>query len=216
MHVGKNVMMNHEFIESHQIIDRYIMGILSESERDAFAAHFIGCEDCLDQLELSDTFQRELKKTVAAEVGKTGLLAWLMGPLPRNLAYAAVLLIMSGLSLYFYREAGGFRQPISPPVHELHNLRGPSDYKFEFGPQVSWVALLVDTDPEAFSVHWRVLNDLEEVVYEGRGLGGTATTPLILRRNHLQPGRYILVVDCVLGDGQLQNQGRYSFEIIYE
>ncbi len=90
-------MRDHEYIESNEVIDRYVMGKLNSEESERFADHFMSCPECIEQLELAEAFQRDLKLVAAEEVGKVvkmGLLARLASA--RNMAVvalAAVLLV---------------------------------------------------------------------------------------------------------------------------
>ena len=68
-------------IEENQIIDRYLMNTLSEDEHAQFTDHFMDCETCLEALELSEAFQRDLRHVAsegAARVVQIGMMAWLM------------------------------------------------------------------------------------------------------------------------------------------
>lgn len=58
-------MLDHQYLEDNQIIDRYVMGKLSETEQEQFAEHFLDCAQCLDQLELAESFQKDLQAAVA-------------------------------------------------------------------------------------------------------------------------------------------------------
>jgi anti-sigma factor RsiW len=94
-------MMDHEQIKEEQIIDRYLMNRLNADEFEAFTNHFPGCDHCMEELEISMAFQRDLKQVasedIAGEVVRFSLLAslmrskWVRGSVV--LAAAAVLLL---------------------------------------------------------------------------------------------------------------------------
>ena len=97
-------VMDHQYIEGHNIPDRYLQGTLSATERTRFEEHFIDCAECLDRLEMTEDFRGALR-TVAAEGAATsrvyarpGLRAWLMGMSGGRhaaLLAAAVLLLVA-------------------------------------------------------------------------------------------------------------------------
>ena len=101
---SRTEVMDHQYIEGHDIPDRYLQGTLSATERARFEEHFIDCPQCLDRLEMTEDFRGALR-TVAAEGAATsrvdarrGLRAWLMGmPGGRHAALlaAAVLLLVA-------------------------------------------------------------------------------------------------------------------------
>ncbi len=82
--------MNHDYIEEHQVLDRYVMGRLSEAEADGFEDHYLTCGECLRRLEMADKFQRGFRQVAAEEA--TGLLAVLASALRarRGLAFGSV------------------------------------------------------------------------------------------------------------------------------
>lgn len=80
--------MDHAYIEEHGLIDLYHQGRLPPEEEAGFEEHFVGCPDCQERLQMASGFQRGLKKVVAEDVAKAGLLAWLLWR--RWLAFAAL------------------------------------------------------------------------------------------------------------------------------
>lgn len=68
--------MDHEYIENNQVVDRYVLGRLSEAEADVFEDHYLTCDECLRRLELAEKFQRGFRQVAAEEAtGLVGMLA---------------------------------------------------------------------------------------------------------------------------------------------
>lgn len=73
--------MNHQLIEEHQVVDRYLMGRLTADEMTRFEEHYLHCSQCLERLEVGEKMLRGLKRAVAQDVvetvvaGRVGLLA---------------------------------------------------------------------------------------------------------------------------------------------
>lgn len=65
--------MDHEYIQQHQVVDRYVQGRLSEGEADLFEDHYLTCEECLERLRIAEKFQRGFRQ-VAAEEAVGGIL----------------------------------------------------------------------------------------------------------------------------------------------
>jgi hypothetical protein len=96
--------MDHQFIEGHNIPDRYLQGTLSATERARFEEHLIDCAECLDRLEMTEDFRGALR-TVAAEGAlmspvhaRPGLRTWVRempGGRSAALLAAAVLLLVA-------------------------------------------------------------------------------------------------------------------------
>jgi len=52
--------MNHEYINSNQVIERYVMDKLSEEERDAFERHYLSCESCINDIDAAEVLHKQL------------------------------------------------------------------------------------------------------------------------------------------------------------
>jgi hypothetical protein len=113
--------MDHQYIEGHNIPDRYLQGTLSATERARFEEHFVDCPECLDRLEMTEDFRGALR-TVAAERAATslvyprpGLRTWLWGTAGgRNAALlAAAVLVLAALpSVLLFIWAGQSRRQV--------------------------------------------------------------------------------------------------------
>lgn len=62
--------MDHDRIEREQIVDLYLMGKLDPEMTDRFEAHYLHCQDCLNQLELAEKLQRGLRRATAREASE--------------------------------------------------------------------------------------------------------------------------------------------------
>ncbi len=73
--------MDHAYIESNSLVERYHRGLLPPDEEARFEEHFVGCPECTEQLELARGFQRGLKTMAAEDAARAvmgaGLFAWL-------------------------------------------------------------------------------------------------------------------------------------------
>jgi hypothetical protein len=65
--------MDHDYIEEHQVVDRYMMGSLTEAEADLFEDHYLTCDECLRSLDLAQKFRSGFQQVAAEEA--TGLMA---------------------------------------------------------------------------------------------------------------------------------------------
>jgi hypothetical protein len=107
-------------------VERYHRGLLAPEEEAEFEAHFVGCAECTEQLELARGFQRGLKTMVAEDVAgqavvravvqaqlQAGLLAWLArrGRLAQWSLALGLLLLAAGVpGLWLWRESGERRR----------------------------------------------------------------------------------------------------------
>jgi hypothetical protein len=86
-------LMDHETAIQTKASERYVLGDLSSSERDAFENHFSDCTWCMDDVSLASTFAANAKavfreRAHARPVPRSTFLHWLFtGPVP---AFAAI------------------------------------------------------------------------------------------------------------------------------
>jgi hypothetical protein len=93
-HRAEGPAMDHPFIDDHQVIERFVLGRLSDSELSAFEQHFLGCPACLDQLEAVERLHSGVKGVAAEEVAaRLGLLSLLHRSRPSWLTGALVALL---------------------------------------------------------------------------------------------------------------------------
>jgi hypothetical protein len=86
--------MDHSYAEEHAVAAAYLAGRLSESERDAFEAHYFDCAACLERLETEEGFregmlQVAVENIAAEDIAATAVAVW---SLRRRLALAGALL----------------------------------------------------------------------------------------------------------------------------
>ncbi len=91
--------MDCEQIKREEVVERYLLGQLSEAEQDAFELHYFECADCLEQVQAYGSLREELARQRAAIPAEavrasTGWRwAWAAG------AAAAVVVVSLGLWL---------------------------------------------------------------------------------------------------------------------
>lgn len=91
--------VDHAYAEEHGLVDAYLKERLSESERDAFEAHFFACETCLAQLEMANDFREGMRDVAAEETARASLAILAVASWKRRIAWAAALLLLVALPL---------------------------------------------------------------------------------------------------------------------
>jgi hypothetical protein len=89
--------MDHEYIQEHQWVDRYVQGRLSEAEADLFEDHYLTCEECLQRLRIAEKFQRGFRQVAAEEAAGVGILAAFLRS-RRGLALGSVFAVLLAAS----------------------------------------------------------------------------------------------------------------------
>ena len=201
-------MYDHDYIESNQIIDRYILGRLDESEREVFESHFLNCRQCLDELELTEALGRDLKKTVAREAAShilgNALLGRLLGVrVIRGLGLAVGMVLLIGIPALIFRQSSEQVQPLQfrldtgerggVQVEELLNLSAsPSEVAFVqevFADEYSRFRVSL-INPDSDETEWQ-----DQVLLRRRRLSFSLPSA-VLKGDH-----YRLVIDIQEDDG---------------
>jgi len=107
--------MDHAYVEEHGLVESYLKDRLSESERDAFEAHYFDCATCLEQLETASDFREGMIQVAAEDAARAraGLLAGLaLLSRGRRIALVGFLLLLVAfpLGLLMARNRGLERQ----------------------------------------------------------------------------------------------------------
>lgn len=101
--------MNHAYVEEKDLVESYLAGRLSESDRDAFEAHYFDCATCLERLETANGFREGMRQVAAEDIAQTsaararlGLLAAFAALSRRHrLALAGALLLLVALPSFW-------------------------------------------------------------------------------------------------------------------
>jgi hypothetical protein len=114
--------MDHAYAEAHGLVDSYLAGRLSESDRDAFEAHYFDCATCLERLETANGFREGMRQVAAEDIAQAsaervrlGLFAALAAlSLRHRLALAGALLLLVTLpSLWLAQRNRGLQQQLA-------------------------------------------------------------------------------------------------------
>lgn len=136
-------------IESEEIAERYLLGRLTDEDRDAFESHFFACDRCFDRLRTLRSVRAELRSDPAIE--PVAVAAIRRRVPPWALAAAAVLAIGIGAGLWTLRRtnevapaqtATNPRTPeprslaelarVEPPPYIPVTLRSAEDWRVRF------------------------------------------------------------------------------------
>jgi hypothetical protein len=104
--------MDHQHIRENDVVSLYLMGKLPTEDRAQFEEHFVDCQSCLDQIELTNDLRAGLKQVTKEDglskennwVSPRARAAWLKAPTlwqPRLIAYAGLLFAVSLTAVFF-------------------------------------------------------------------------------------------------------------------
>jgi hypothetical protein len=159
--------MDRQYIRDHQVIERYLSGVLTADEEQAFEEAYLGDAEILDQLQTAERMRAGIKDLSAA--GRLERLRpaapwrqWLRSP--QYAAAASLLLAVSlGFSTALYREnrdlrAGGAASGSTVTRFvALEAVRGSDVATVPEPAQDEWTALLLDSGIVTYDTYRAVL-----------------------------------------------------------
>src|SRR5512146_603736 len=91
--------MDHEVAAKTHAIERYLLGEMPTSERDAFEEHYFMCAECAEEIRAASTLMRDMKEELrefraAPKSSSPGWLSWLRPPVLVP-TFAALLLAVT-------------------------------------------------------------------------------------------------------------------------
>jgi len=232
--------MDHDHIEEHQVVDRYLMNQLSDEEAARFEEHYLGCQQCLDQLELAESLQRGLKRavvegaTAVVAAHQLGILAWIarMPRAARAGLVVALLAVVLGPVAYLTRElrhtSWQLRDALAPQAGTSVVSIGPSrglpaggidgspTHVIRLSARPEWVVLsleLGEREQESFRV---VLYRGEREIWRQDGVRPDARDDLTLSLHStwLEAGDHVVRVEAVAPGGETVPAARFPFRVV--
>jgi hypothetical protein len=164
--------MDRQYIRDHQVIERYLSGILTADEEQAFEEAYLGDPELLAQLQTAERLREGLKDLNGA--GRLPRLRpaapwrqWLRSP--QYAAAASVLLAVSlGFSTMLYREnrdlrdAGPVQGSAITRIVALEAVRGGAANEISASAQDELTSLLLDAGTVAYDTYRATLTRLDD------------------------------------------------------
>jgi hypothetical protein len=219
-------VIDHQQAIRDLMAERYLLGELSEAERDAYEAHLFDCQTCFEQVRAGTEFVGHIKRVGAQEpVAPTGfqpagLLARLAAGFRQPVAaFAAVLCVFAvGVNIYQYRELSRPKGAALERSYVLTGIaHGGGSAKLIEAPSGSTLSLSLEYVPRgeftAYGV--RLLSAsgavLSSLPIPGDQVDGMAK--LAVPANSLSAGKYSIIVWGRNSDRVESEIARGAFEL---
>ena len=206
--------MDHEVASTTHAVERYLLGEMPSSERDAFEEHYFDCTECAEEMRSASATVREMKQALrdlgsAPKASSPGWLSWLKPPVMVP-AFAALALAM----------VVGYQNTVVMPDLKAPKSMGAAIIldgqtraaapTLRIGDPLRFLTAL---EPEASGpVYVELTRDSGAVVRHGEVAPPAPNRPLdVYFPGTLAPGRYTLVVrDSARG----KELARSPFEVV--
>lgn len=215
-------MITHDEAIRDLMAERYLLGELNASEREAYEGHFFSCDACFEQVRVGTEFVAHLRDIGTDDPQPAlapGFISRLMTSARQPLAVAAfaLLICVAGISIHQQRTITGLRRPQVTPSFFLSD-----------GARAGGVKTLVLPPNTRFDLSIQLLQSGDFSSYQGQVLDQSGrlkssfpiapeqtkdTIHLLLDSSVLDPGRYSIVVNGFTPDGTKTEITRYSFHL---
>ncbi len=187
--------MDHRHAETGNIVDRYVSGRLSESEIEDFEAHYLTCDRCLDELELSEILEEGLPDQPQVPVAKkTQARRW------RNWAIAASVLLATSVVLHLLRlqelstertSRQGLEEKLATilapqanvPIFRLSRTRGENTEPsavVQLSGEPEWLVFSIDLGPPYRDAYDVSLTSQDDLIWEMAGVAPNYDRDLVI------------------------------------
>jgi hypothetical protein len=216
-------MINHDDAVKDLMAERYLLGELNTTERDAYEQHLFSCDACFEQVKAGTEFVTHLRH-IGTEAPQASLLPGFMSQLvtsarqPLTITVLGFLIFASGVAIH----QGSVIAHLKEPRPEIRSVltgvaHGSGEIHLIQVPKNSSLSLNVEyaRKGEFISYRAQILSNsgtaLHSVALPETQLGTTAS--IALPADALKPAQYSMVVFGRRSDGTQEEVGRGAFEL---
>ncbi len=210
--------MSHEQAVRSQAAERYVLGELTQEEREAFEGHYFDCSACFDQVKLGAQFLHHAGEVLDREPEK-GWLATMLGDFRRPAAaFAAAMLVCAiGMGIYQQSVIAGLKGPRIEARYMLTGEVKGGPAKVVSVSRQAGLSLRVEflRKPEFTSYQAQIVTEAGKVK-TSLPVPASATddsVTITLPASALVAGKYSLVIYGLTQDGARTEAGRGEFDL---
>lgn len=216
-------IMTHEQAVRSQAVERYLLGELTQEQREAFEGHYFDCAICFEQIKLNGDFLRHAREVLDPEPEpgflSPGWMARLLGDFrrPATAFVTAMLLCALGIGSYQHVLIGKLKAPRVEIRYGLSEASRGSSAKLVQVSRDAALSLRLDASPSTAYSSYRA-QIVSESGKEEHSLpipGGPVDDAVVVSvtAGSLKEGNHQLVVYGVGPDGAQTKIAEGSFEL---
>jgi hypothetical protein len=213
-------VIDHEEATRNLMAERYLLGELTEEDRDSYEEHLFSCQDCFEQIKVGTELVSQIRQ-LGPDTADTmpGFMSRIIKNVsqPFTASVFALLICVSAFNVYQYKMIHGLRQAQITPSFFLSD-----------GAKAGGVKKVVVSPNARFDLSIQLLQSGDFSSYEGRVLTESEqvkssfpisaeqtkdTIHLLLDSGVLRSGNYLIVINGISADGSKSEVARYPFQI---
>jgi hypothetical protein len=206
-------MMDHDVVVNNYTAERYLLGELTEAEREAYEEHYFGCADCAEEVLRGSEFVQIVREVGIAEPDDaqpdTGPVTGWRSNWFRPVAMAACALLAVGFGVNSYqnmtRNHGKGAQILSVSA-VLNPDRSTEDGAL---PANKSLRLTFIVPPGNFKAYRSVIvgpSSVERLPLDITAEQAKSAVGMVINPGTLEPGKYEVVIRGVNEDGTLDKR----------
>jgi hypothetical protein len=201
--------MSHDQAVSSHAVERYVLGELSDAERESFEGHYFDCPDCFHQIELDGQFLAHAREVLDPEPEKSWL-AQMLGDLrrPAPVFVSALLLCTLGIGVYQQSLISAFRAPREEARYSLKESRAGLTHIHVSRKAGLSLTVMVSPKSEFVSYRAQIIAESGKIRFTFPVTPADDSVTIGLRADSLTPGQYTVVIQGVAKDGTMSEAGR--------
>lgn len=213
-------MMDHEEATKNFTVERYLLGELTENDRDAYEEHLFSCPICFEQVKAGTEFVSQVRQIGAEEAGAVahpGFMSALISGLRQPVTAVAFTLLFCaiGMNVYQSRIINGSRSP-----------QVASEAFLSDGAKAEGTKQVTARKDALFVLNLQLIQKGPYARYQGQLQNGAGkfqskfpvsleeakdTIHVVLNSAGMDEGAYQIVIWGVTADGKISELTRYPF-----
>ena len=203
--------------------ERYLLGELTEDERDSYEEHLFSCETCFEQIRVGTELVSQIRQLGPEAMNPVpGFMSRLIRNVSQPVTAAALglFLVTGGLAIHQNSVISRLKEPRPESRYILVGVaHGSSEANLIRASKRSELSLSVEYERkgEFTSYQAEILSGSGKIIHSvalPENQAGTMAS-IDMPAEALQAGRYSMVVLGRRSDGTLQEVGRNSFELLF-
>lgn len=226
--VGARLLTDHQFYEElsiveDELIDRYLGGTLSDSDRESFESHFVSSYERQQKIRFARALRKKVSVTETARLVSPPRSSFFpfTTPLVSYAVAATVLIVVGGsLLLLYWRSLQPGGRVLAIELTPAPATRDVSDVKqFSLTPDIGSVHLQLDLAENEYQSYEAVLRDSSlRSMHTAKNLkpqivNNFAVVIVDLNADLLSPGDYRIQLSGTTPDGRSESVATYSFTV---
>jgi len=224
--VGARLLTDHQFYEElsiveDELIDRYLGGTLSDSDRESFESHFVSSYERQQKVRFARALRKRVSVTQTARLVSPPRSSFFPFRISYAVAAATVLIIVGGSLLLLYRRSlSPSGRVLAIELTPAPATRDVSEVKqFGLTPDIGSVHLQLDLADNEYQSYEAVLRDSSlRSMHTVKNLkpqivNNFAAVIVDLNADLLSPGDYRIQLSGTTPDGRSENVATYSFTV---